>query len=202
MKKVPASEVTRKRVEEVFSGEQIGKCHRAGDGIGLQSALIRYVASDVDFGTRVRTIAHGRDPDRTTVLPEQLHSPLQQHLLRVAALHKDDLSKGGGLVPLPCAIARKYPSASTSFSWQFAFLSGVSRPWGDNGRQARWHTSDSSVQRPFRRALQLAGIHKHASVHTLRHYSEFRTMPTDAAHTHVNGRPAGFLGWMRAGCSA
>ncbi len=43
------------------------------------------------------------------------------------------------------------------------------RPWGDSGRLARWHTSDSSVQRPFRAALQLAGIHKHASVHTLRH---------------------------------
>jgi integron integrase len=140
-------------------------------GAGLRvNECVTLRIKDIDSGARVITVRDGKGgKDRTTVLPEQLHSPLQQHLLRVAALHKEDLSKGGGLVPLPCAIARKYPSASTSFSWQFAFPSTVLRPWGDSGRMVRWHTSDSSVQRPFRRALQLAGVHKHASVHTLRH---------------------------------
>lgn len=140
-------------------------------GAGLRvNECVTLRIKDIDFGARVITVRDGKGgKDRTTVLPEQLHSPLQQHLLRVAALHKEDINKGAGLVPLPGAIARKYPSASTSISWQFAFPSAVLRPWGDSGRLARWHTSDSSVQRPFRRALQLADIHKHASVHTLRH---------------------------------
>ncbi|MHB1266880.1 MAG: tyrosine-type recombinase/integrase [Acidithiobacillus ferriphilus] len=34
---------------------------------------------------------------------------------------------------------------------------------------ARWHASDSTVQRAFRDARDRAGIHKHASVHTLHH---------------------------------
>ncbi|HEY5780947.1 MAG TPA: tyrosine-type recombinase/integrase [Lysobacter sp.] len=33
----------------------------------------------------------------------------------------------------------------------------------------RWHASESSVQVAFKLALGDAGIHKHASVHTLRH---------------------------------
>lgn len=40
---------------------------------------------------------------------------------------------------------------------------------GVKGKLARWHASDSTVQRAFRDARDRAGIHKHASVHTLRH---------------------------------
>lgn len=140
-------------------------------GAGLRvNECVTLRVKDIDFGVALITVRDGKGgKDRTTVLPEQLQRPLQQHLLRAAALHQQDLSKGGGLAPLPNAIERKYPSASASFAWQFAFPSSVQRPWGDSGRLARWHTSDSSVQRPFRAALQLAGVHKHASVHTLRH---------------------------------
>jgi integron integrase len=172
----------RHRVPVVLTTEEVKRVLDLMQGTPRLMAEVMYGAGlrvhecvtlrvkDIDFGARVITVRAGKGgKDRTTVLPEQLHSPLQQHLLRVAALHKEDLSKGGGLVPLPNAIDRKYPSASASFPWQFAFPSAVLRPWGESGRHARWHTSDSSVQRPFRRALQLAGIHKHASVHTLRH---------------------------------
>ena len=62
---------------------------------------------------------------RTTLLPERLHAPLKHQLLRVAELHKQDLSHGAGLAPLPSALARKYPSASTSLAWQFVFPSAV-----------------------------------------------------------------------------
>lgn len=70
---------------------------------------------------------------------------------------------------MPGALARKYPSASSSLAWQFVFPSSVLRPGGDEGRLARWHTSDTTVQRAFREAVRNAGIHKHASVHALRH---------------------------------
>lgn len=140
-------------------------------GAGLRvNECVTLRIKDIDFGARVITVRSGKGgKDRSTVLPEQLIRPLQQHLLRVAALHQEDLAKGAGLAPLPNAIHRKYPSASASLAWQFVFPSSVLRPWGESGRRVRWHTSDSSVQRPFRAALQRAGVLKHASVHTLRH---------------------------------
>ena len=125
---------------------------------------------DIDFsggGLNVRSGKGGKD--RTTLLSERLHAPIKQQLLRVAEQHKRDLSHGAGLAPLPNALARKYPSASTSLAWQFVFPSAVLRPWCESGRFARWHASDSTVQRAFRDGKDRAGIHKHASVHTLRH---------------------------------
>lgn len=64
---------------------------------------------DVDLSAHVITVRDGKGgKDRTTVLPERLHGPLQQQLLRVAALNKHDTARGGGLAPLPNALARKY----------------------------------------------------------------------------------------------
>lgn len=140
-------------------------------GAGLRvNECVTLRVKDIDLSARTLTVRDGKGgKDRTTVLPEQLQSPLQQHLLRVAALHRRDTTHGGGLAPLPSALARKYPSASSSLTWQFVFPSSAQRPWGESGRLARWHTSDSTVQRAFRAALQLAAIPKQASVHTLRH---------------------------------
>lgn len=125
---------------------------------------------DVDLASRALSVRNSKgSKDRTTVLPERLISPLQQHLLRVAALHRDDQAKGAGLAPMPEALGRKYPSASASLAWQYVFPSASLRPWGSSGRQVRWHTSDSTIQRAFKQAIGRAGVMKHASVHCLRH---------------------------------
>jgi integron integrase len=125
---------------------------------------------DIDLTTKAVSVRNSKgSKDRTTVLPERLVSPLQQHLLRVAALHRDDLAAGAGLAPMPDALARKYPSASASLAWQYVFPSSVLRPWGSSGRKVRWHTSDSTIQRAFKQAIERADVRKHASVHCLRH---------------------------------
>lgn len=140
-----------------------------GSGLGVNECMTLRV-KDIDFSHGVLNVRAAKGgKDRTTLLPERLHAPLKQQLMRVAELHKQDLSRGAGLTPLPNALARKYPTASSSFAWQFVFPSAVLRPWGETGRFARWHASDSTVQRAFREAKNGAAIHKHASVHTLRH---------------------------------
>ena len=70
---------------------------------------------------------------------------------------------------MPGALNRKYPRAARSIGWQFVFPSTVVRPCPETGRLLRWHASESTVQRAFKLALEAAGIHKRASVHTLRH---------------------------------
>ncbi|MEJ2633431.1 MAG: tyrosine-type recombinase/integrase, partial [Acidihalobacter sp.] len=140
-----------------------------GSGLRVGECVTRLV-KDLDFASASLTVRSGKGgKDRTTVLPKRLHVPLHQHLLRVAEQHKKDLSHGAGLAPMPNALARKYPSASASWGWQFVFPSAVLRPWGESGRLARWHASDSTIQRAFRAGLTQAGVLKHASVHTLRH---------------------------------
>lgn len=103
--------------------------------------------------------------DRTCLLPVRLRGAPQQHLLRVAALHKEDLARGRGYVPLPGALHRKYPDASRSLAWQFVFPSRTQRACPETARWLRWHASESTVQRAFKTALVTAGVLKHACVH-------------------------------------
>ena len=101
-----------------------------GSGLRVNERMTLRV-KDIDFSGGVLNIRAGKGgKDRATLLPERLHAPLKQQLLRVAEQHKQDLSRGAGLAPLPSALARKYPSASASLAWQFAFPSAVLRPWG------------------------------------------------------------------------
>lgn len=125
---------------------------------------------DIDFGSRSISVRNSKgSKDRTTVLPQRLSTELQAHLLRVAARHAGDIRLGSGFAPMPGGLARKYPNASRSWAWQFVFPSALQRPHGESGQLLRWHASEATVQRAFKRALEAAQVYKHASVHTLRH---------------------------------
>jgi hypothetical protein len=50
--------------------------------------------------------------------------PLQQHLLRLMALHKNDCLNGAGFVPMLGALYKKYPNAAQSLDWQYVCLIG------------------------------------------------------------------------------
>jgi len=140
-------------------------------GAGLRVAeCMTLRIKDVDFRAKTLTIRSGKGAkDRTTLLPAKLMHPLEQHLVRVIALYKQDVRNGRGYVSLPGALHRKYPNAARSVAWQFVFPSKVVRPCPQTGRLLRWHASESTVQKAFKRALEQAGVRKHASVHTLRH---------------------------------
>lgn len=170
--RVPAV-LTVSEVQQVFAHMEGTTCVMAqlmyGAGLRVHECVSLRV-KDVDFTSRTVSVRNSKgSKDRTTVLPEGLAPVLQQHLLRVAALHRDDLARGGGLAPMPNALDRKYPSASQSLTWQYVFPSAKLRPWGNSGRMVRWHTSESTVQRAFKQAVRRAQIHKHASLHCLRH---------------------------------
>jgi hypothetical protein len=55
---------------------------------------------------------------RVTMLPTELLERLQDHLLLVKSMHRQDLEKGYGSVYLPFALERKYPNANRIWSWQ------------------------------------------------------------------------------------
>lgn len=170
------------RLPEVLSVEEVRATLNAMKGTPRLIAALLYgtgmrlgeVVSlrvkDLDLRARVVTVRGGKGAkDRATMLPLRLAKSLDQLLLRRLKLHREDLLRGDGHAPLPDALDRKYPNASRAFAWQYLFASAVVRRCPRTGRGLRWHVSPSTVQIPFKAALQEAGIHRHASPHVLRH---------------------------------
>ncbi len=53
--------------------------------------------------------------------------------------------------------------------WQYVFPSSKRSPDRRSGVVRRFHMAATTPQRAFKKAIRAAGIHKHASCHTLRH---------------------------------
>lgn len=140
-------------------------------GCGLRvSELVRLRVKDLDFGNGVLIVKDGKGgKDRSVPLPVKLVDVLQKHLLEVKELHDRDLDLGYGDVFLPGALSRKYPSAGREWKWQYVFPSAKLAVDPRSGVVRRHHVLDRTVQKVMKRAVDGAGIHKKATVHTLRH---------------------------------
>ena len=140
-----------------------------GAGLRLMECLQLRV-KDLDFASHQIIVRDGKGAqDRVTMLPQALAVPLQRHLIRVQALHEEDVAEGYGDVSLPYALARKYPNAGTAWMWQYVFP--AAKRWRDprSGVERRQHVSATMLQKAVKEAIQRAGIAKHGSCHTLRH---------------------------------
>jgi integron integrase len=92
-----------------------------GSGLRLKECLTLRV-KDLDFQYGQITVRQGKGgKDRHTILPVSLNEPLNQHLVRVRALHRNDLRQGFGEVHLPFALDRKFPNAGKDWAWQYVF---------------------------------------------------------------------------------
>ena len=146
---------------------------------------------DIDFARNEITVRDGKGgKDRRTMLPGMVKPALQAHLGRVEKIHERDLADGYGRVELPGALVRKYPSADREWRWQYVFPSSKRSPDRRSGVVRRFYTSPRTPQRAFRKALRAAGIHKHASCHTLRHSSP----PSCSGRATTSGRCRSFWG--------
>lgn len=140
-----------------------------GAGMRLMECC-RLRVKDIDFERREIMVRNGKGrKDRMTMLPAALASPLRAQIDRVRRLHRSDLASGYSGVPLPGALARKYPNAGREWPWQWVFPASRVYADADDGELRRWHRHESVLQRAVRRAVQDSGIPKRASCHTLRH---------------------------------
>ena len=130
----------------------------------------RLRVKDIDFDSHLLFVRAGKgDKDRSTLLSEKVVPRLRDHIRKVGNLHKKDLASGLGRVHLPHALAVKYPNACIELGWQYVFPSATLSTDPRSGAVGRHHVSDSTIQRAVKDAVRAAEIHKHVSVHTLRH---------------------------------
>lgn len=140
-----------------------------GSGLRLME-LLRLRVKDIDFETNSIMVHSSKgDKDRVTIFPQHIKAKMSCHLKNVQILHKKDLELGYGTAHLPHALRRKYPRAEKDFGWQYAFPSAKLSVDRMTGTIRRFHLTEKPLQIIFKKALFKAGIHKHASLHTLRH---------------------------------
>lgn len=140
-----------------------------GGGLRLMEC-VRLRVKDVDFERYEITVREGKGgKDRVTLLPATLAVPLREHLKRVRALFDGDRALNLPGVQMPDALARKYPGAAVSWSWFWVFPSESLSVDPRGQAERRHHMHEQSLQRAIKRAVQLSGVVKTASIHTLRH---------------------------------
>lgn len=140
-----------------------------GSGLRVMECL-RLRVKDVDLAKREILVREGKGfKDRVTMLPASLVEPLNQHLLKVHALHQGDLLAGHGEVFMPMALDRKYPSGGKTWAWQYVFPSVKLSVDPRSDKVRRHHADEKTVQRAVKKAVNLASITKLATPHTLRH---------------------------------
>ena len=72
-----------------------------GTGLRINECMTLRV-KDIDFDLRSITVRAAKgNKDRVTILPSALIPMLQNHLTKVAQLHKSDLLQGNGYAPCP-----------------------------------------------------------------------------------------------------
>jgi integron integrase len=140
-----------------------------GAGLCLMECL-RLRVKDLDFAHHQIVVRDDKGAqDRVTMLPQALVAPLQRHLIKVQALHEEDVAEGYGDVYLPYALARTYPNAGKTWVWQYVFPAARRSRDPRAGVERRHHVSAAVLQKAVKEAIQRADIAKHGSCHTLRH---------------------------------
>jgi integron integrase len=140
-----------------------------GSGLRLLEALQLRV-KDVDFDGKKVVVRDGKGfEDRVTVLPEAVAGPLREHLAVRKAEHDRDLARGLGRVPLPDALARKFPTADREWRWQWVFAARTHYTDRHTGVRHRHHLHESAVYRALRLAVAGTTITKRVTTHTFRH---------------------------------
>ncbi|HHH43367.1 MAG TPA: hypothetical protein ENK49_04445 [Gammaproteobacteria bacterium] len=96
-------------------------CLLYGSGLRLLEC-VRLRVCDLDFEYRQIIVRSGKgDKDCVVPMQERLMALLQEQVENVRRLHTENLAAGYGAVHLPCALARKFPSAAR-VHWRFGRL--------------------------------------------------------------------------------
>ena len=140
-------------------------------GAGLRSKecrRLRIKDMQIDEGTILVRNGKG-EKDRITVFPSHAIKRVIEQIERRRVRHQRDLESGEGEVFLPDALARKYPTESRKFGWQWLFASPRTRLDPRSGRRWRHHVSQDYLGKEFATALKVSGCVKNAVPHSLRH---------------------------------
>ncbi len=140
-----------------------------GAGLRLGEALSLRV-KDIELERRELCIYDGKGrKSRTTILPKALVPEIQEHLQKLRRFFDAESARGRVTVPLPDALARKYPNAEREWPWFWVFPAAKIYADEIDGVQRRWHIHETVVQKAVATARQTLRMSKPVRPHDFRH---------------------------------
>ncbi len=144
-------------------------CLMYGCGLRVMETS-RLRIQDIDFANSCIIVRETKGLKwRRTLLPNSLVEELKTQIVKVLAIHRQDLADGFGEVYLPNALAKKYPNAGKEPAWQYLFPANRLSMDPRSQVKRRHHIGEQQIQRAVKMALKASNIHKKASCHTFRH---------------------------------
>ena len=165
--------LSRDEVARVF-GEMHGvfrEVARLQYGTGLRiSELMSLRVKDFDWDRNQLVVRGGKgDKDRVTMLPATLKRELEALKEAARPIYDEDRLAQVAGVKLPNSLARKYPSAPTSWEWFWVLPSEKLSRDPECGTVRRHHTHPETYRRALRAAVKAAKIEKRVTPHVFRH---------------------------------
>ena len=141
-----------------------------GSGLRLMEA-VRLRVKDIDFDYLSVMVWQGKgNKNRRVTLAPELVPALQAQIKKIAEyFHAALLQPDYAGVWLPFALARKYPAAPKSLTWQYLFPSYQLSQDPESALIRRHHLDETTLRRAIKSAAYLAKIQKNVTCHTLRH---------------------------------
>jgi integron integrase len=140
-----------------------------GTGMRLMEGL-RLRVKDLDFDRNVIIVREAKgNKDRVVMLPRSLTAELRAQVAQARAVWEADRHLKLPGVEVPGALDVKYPGLGQRWGWSWVFPSPTLSIDPRSKIERRHHLYEERLQRAIKKALGPANIHKHVSVHTLRH---------------------------------
>jgi integron integrase len=174
--------VPTRRIPTVLTVAEVGSLLGLMEGVTALLARLLYGTGmrrteglslrvkDLDFERHLIVVRDGKGgKDRVVMLPRALEPALREQLARSRLLWAADRAAQRPGVHLPYVLDAKYPRAGQSWAWHWVFPSPTLSVDPRSGIERRHHLYEQRLQRALKNAVQLAGIQKPVSVHSLRH---------------------------------
>ena len=158
-----------KMIEQLKGVYQLGAKLQYGSGL-RQRELLTLRMKDIDLDRRQLTIRGAKgDRDRVTMIPENLISHLQSHIESMQIVYSEDRKMERNGVMLPPALARKIPTAGTTWGWFWLFAAKKESLDPETGKLRRHHLHPKVYGSKLQEAANLARITQRVTSHALRH---------------------------------